>query len=67
MDTKQIDTLITIRDVCDMTRLSRASIYRLLQRDAFPAPRRISARCVRWRLSSIERWIDKLPANQDAE
>nr|WP_231368527.1 AlpA family phage regulatory protein [Thioalkalivibrio sp. AKL8] len=50
-----------MKDVCQLTNLSRASIYRLRNNDAFPAPRRISRGCVRWQLSSVERWIEALP------
>lgn len=61
MHTTDVDPLITMKDVCQLTNLSRASIYRLRNNDAFPAPRRISRGCVRWQLSSVERWIEALP------
>lgn len=61
MTTADIDPLVSIRDVCAITRLSRASIYRLIRRDEFPTPKRITPGCVRWQLSAIQGWMDDLP------
>ncbi|WP_375290877.1 helix-turn-helix transcriptional regulator [Qipengyuania sp.] len=38
------------------TGLSRATIYRLMNRGDFPRPRRIALQAVAWRASDIENW-----------
>ena len=49
--------LLRIKDVCERTSLSRASIYNYLKRGAFPEPVRLGPRCIRWESNVIEAWI----------
>ena len=57
--------LIKIREVMNLTGLSRMSIYRFEQRGAFPARRRIGANTVAWLDSDIDEWIRTRPLAQD--
>tara|TARA_R110001592_G_scaffold363248_4_gene682159 strand:- start:7923 stop:8120 length:198 start_codon:yes stop_codon:yes gene_type:complete len=59
----EIDRLVGMRDLPEITGYSRRSIYRLLERDEFPQPIRINSRCNRWRLSAVMQWIDDLENN----
>ena len=43
--------------VCEVTGLSKATIYRLLARGEFPARVRLSPRCVGWRVAEIDAWL----------
>jgi predicted DNA-binding transcriptional regulator AlpA len=47
------DVLIRITDVCAITGLSVPSIYRLMSRNAFPRPLKISGSARVWKLSEI--------------
>ena len=43
--------------VCEITGLSKATIYRLLARGEFPARVKLSPRCVGWRVAEIDAWL----------
>lgn len=43
--------------VCEVTGLSKATIYRLLNRGEFPDRVRLSPRCVGWRVADVEAWL----------
>ena len=58
--------LLRLSDVTKLTGLSRATVYRLVEKDRFPHPRRIGDRAVAWVNSEVEEWADGLPiANQN--
>ena len=56
------DRLLRRREVEDMTGLSRASIYRLMQQGVFPRPVKVGSTAVRWKESDIAAWIESRPA-----
>lgn len=43
--------------VCEVTGLSKTTIYRLLARGEFPARVKLSPRCVGWRVAEIDAWL----------
>lgn len=45
-----------------LVQLSRSSIYAAVKAGTFPAPVRIGARAVAWRLSDIEQWLEARPS-----
>jgi predicted DNA-binding transcriptional regulator AlpA len=49
--------LLTLREVEDLTRLSRSTIERLERAGKFPVRRRVSTRAVRWPAAEVERWL----------
>ena len=51
--------LLRLSKVIEQTGLSRATIYRLIARDAFPKPTHITARASRWVDQEISNWIDE--------
>ena len=55
--------LMTVQQVCDATSLSRTTIWRLLQKDDFPKPVRLSSCRVAYSTSEIQSWI----ASREAE
>jgi len=48
---------VRIRQVCEMTGMSRASIYRKITEGTFPKSFKIGERMSVWRVSTIEAWI----------
>lgn len=48
--------ILKIKEVCDLTGLSRASIYRLAAIGQFPAPVKTGIRSSGFRLSDISNW-----------
>lgn len=50
--------LIKLKDVIEMTTLSKATIYRLMSKGAFPSAVPLGARAVAWKLSDVIEWID---------
>jgi len=49
--------LVGIRTVCDLTSLSRATIYRLVDSDRFPRGLKITANRVAWREQAVLDWL----------
>ena len=52
-------TLLRMRDVCAIAKVSRATIYNLMRDETFPRPVRLAKRAIRWRLSDVEAWISR--------
>lgn len=51
--------LIKLKDVTEMTTLSKATIYRLIKQGAFPPQIFLGPRAVAWRLSDVVAWIEQ--------
>ncbi len=50
---------LRLRDVMEITGLSRSSIYSYMQQDRFPHSVAVGTRAVRWSSSSIYDWMDE--------
>ena len=50
--------LLKLKDVIEMTSLSKASIYRQVKAGTFPDPIRVGPRAVAWVVSELESWIE---------
>lgn len=53
------DRLLTIDEVAELTGLAVGSLYHLVSQKRIPVIR-ISSRCIRFRISSLERWFAEL-------
>lgn len=53
--------LIRIKEVLQATGLSQSGVYRMIQDDEFPRPRKISARAVGWDVEEVQQWISERP------
>ena len=49
--------ILRMNELRRLTRLSKATIYRLLKSGAFPRPIRLSVRAVGWRTEEIDDWL----------
>lgn len=49
------------RQVEQLVQLSRSTIYAAVKAGTFPAPVRIGARAVAWRISEVEQWLEARP------
>jgi prophage regulatory protein len=62
-----LDPLLTIRDVRQITTLSRATIYRFISAGHFPKPIHLGPNRRAWRLSDVRAWNESpLDWGQDA-
>ncbi|GLP94712.1 helix-turn-helix transcriptional regulator [Paraferrimonas sedimenticola] len=61
-----IEQLLTIQDVCRLTKLSRSTIYKLMRDKKFPKPIKISVRNVRWPKYVVDEWAERLATSQAA-
>lgn len=63
--------LLTIKEVCALTRYTPQHIYRLMRQSKFPQRIRIGENRVGWRLTDIEAWFATRPVviahNHEAE
>ncbi len=53
--------LLTLREVMDVTGLSRGTIYDLIEKGLFPRPVRAGPRAARWLNDELDAWIEELP------
>jgi excisionase family DNA binding protein len=53
------DRLLTIDEVAELTGLAVGTLYHLVSQKRIPVIR-ISSRCIRFRLSNLERWFAEL-------
>ena len=60
-------TLIRIREVVNMTGISKSQVYRLAGMDAFPKPIRLTAQSVAWVKAEIEQWIQSKIAQRNKQ
>ncbi len=54
-------SLVRLREVVQLTGLSRSSIYRAEAAQRFPARIRVSPRVTAWRRDELEQWIAERP------
>lgn len=52
-------------EVEGLVKLSRSTIYLMIQRGEFPAPVKLGRRAVAWRASDIETWMSSRESCQD--
>lgn len=58
------ERLLTVAEVCKMTAMHRATVYRHVAARKFPAPRQTGDNSVRWLLSEVVHWMRALPPAQ---
>lgn len=51
--------LLTVREVSTLTGLTVGTLYHLVSQQRIPVVR-LSARCIRFRISDLERWISRM-------
>ncbi|HEX5362385.1 MAG TPA: AlpA family phage regulatory protein [Fluviicoccus sp.] len=56
----EIDRLLKLRDVVELTRMGKSTIYRKIAAGLFPKPVGLGGKSVRWRESDITRWMAAL-------
>lgn len=54
------DALLNVKTVQKITGLSRSTLHAKVKGGTFPAPIKLSARCIRWTSQSIQQWIQSL-------
>lgn len=54
---KNMDTLITLKEIGELLGISRSSVYVLIKSPDFPKPYSLSARCQRWEKLEVEAWL----------
>lgn len=58
--------MLRLREVCERTGLSRSSIYKYIQDEIFPPPRKLGYRIARWLSSDIDEWMQRSYSQQPA-
>lgn len=54
---KNVDTLITLKEIGQLLGLSRSSVYVVIKNPDFPKPYSLTARCQRWEKVEVEAWL----------
>lgn len=55
-----MEQLLSAAEVCKMIGVSRATLYRMLQRGEVPQPLTVSLRARRWRMTQIHEYINTI-------
>lgn len=53
----EIDRLLRLHRLLEVTGLSKPTLYRMMARGEFPGSVRLGARSVAWRSSEVAQWI----------
>lgn len=54
---KNMNTLITMKEIGQLLGLSRSSVYVLIKSPDFPKPYSLTARCLRWEKLEVDAWL----------
>ncbi|MEZ9732285.1 helix-turn-helix transcriptional regulator [Vibrio cyclitrophicus] len=57
--------LIRLKEVIEMTGLSRSYVYKLMDADQFPKSVSLGYRCVAWVESEVQDWVIERVADRD--
>ena len=58
--------LLTCHEVVALVRLARSTIYAMVARGDFPAPKKIGPKAVRWVSAEVNQWVDDAPRTGEA-
>jgi len=50
--------IIRIKDVLKMIPICRSTLYKQIEEGRFPAPFKLSERCIAWKKTDIEKWLE---------
>ena len=56
-----VDRILRIKEVCDIVRVHRSTLYKMMGRGEFPKPLRLGPTARGWRQSDIDKWMQDLP------
>ena len=56
-----MQSILRIGDVAGITKISRSTIYEMINGDVFPRPRKLGKRTVGWLATDIQNWIESRP------
>lgn len=57
--------LLDIKQVTTIVGLSKATIYRKIEKGEFPDSRKLGSKTVRWLALDIQEWIESLPSERE--
>ncbi len=61
---KTMDALLRLRDLMEIMKISRSTLWRVQQREDFPKPVTLLG-CKRWRHEELKSWLDEQAASRD--
>lgn len=57
-----LDAYLSLKEVLAIVKVGPSTLYRWMDADAFPRPRQLGERCVRWTVADIKEWQDSRPS-----
>jgi prophage regulatory protein len=60
-----VDSILRLEEIKQLTKKSKSSIYADIASGLFPAPVKIGARAVGWKISQINNWLESLQSTQE--
>jgi predicted DNA-binding transcriptional regulator AlpA len=61
---KTMDALLKLRDLMEIMKISRSTLWRVQQREDFPKPMTLMG-CKRWRREELQAWLDQQAVLRD--
>ena len=57
--------LLTLKEVIAVVGVSKATIYRMINKGEFPDSKKLGARTVRWENEEIQNWVESLSVERE--
>lgn len=64
---KEMTRYLRIDEVCQLTRVSRTTIWRWTRNGLFPAKRQLGPNSIGWPANEVEAWLEGRPAKGGAQ
>ena len=52
---------LTIKEICLIARISRTTIYAMIENGQMPPPKKVGVKSIRWPTAEIREWLKNLP------
>ena len=57
-----VDSMVSMGELINRLGLSRSTIYKMVEDGTFPAPIKIGARRIAWKVASVDDWLEEREA-----
>lgn len=58
------DTMLRLKEVCDIVGKKKSTLYKAITEGEFPAPKRIGKRAVGWSANIVFKWVAERPSTR---
>ena len=55
------EAYLTIKEICLIARISRTTVYAMIENGQMPPPKKLGVKSIRWPTAEIREWLKNLP------